>query len=154
MAENVELKAAPRRVLFDGATVFGFLAAVTLVTAAILVGDTPSAFINLPALLIVVGGTFAITTTCFNLTDVGRTFRVLGSTVFYRGRDPSQAATNMLDLAEFCRRKGVLPLQGELVDRFMREPFLHKALNMVVDGMTEKDIADILPAKRRVAPPR
>lgn len=144
MAEYAELKAAPRRVLFDSATVFGFLAAVSLVTVAIFLGDAPSAFINVPSLLIVVGGTFAITATCFNLTDVGRTFGVLGSTVFYRGRDPSEAATTMLDLAEFCRHKGVLPLQGELVDRFMREPFLYKALSMVIEGMTENDIADIL----------
>lgn len=144
MAEHAELKAVPRRIFFDGATVFGFIAAALLIVSAILIGDTPGAFINIPSLLIVVGGTFAITATCFNLTDIGRTFAVLGSTVFYRGRDASQAATTMLDLAEFCRKKGVLPLQGELVDRFMREPFLHKALNMVVDGMTEKEIAGIL----------
>lgn len=144
MAEQADLKAAPRRILFDAATVFGFLAAVTLVTAAILLGDTPSAFINVPSLLIVVGGTFAITATGFNLADVGRTFGVLGSTVFYRVRDPAQAAVAMLDVAEFCRHKGVLPLQGELVDRFSREPFLHKALKMVIEGLPEQDISGIL----------
>jgi chemotaxis protein MotA len=144
MAEQVEITAVPRRTLFDGATVFGLAGALALIIAAILLGGSPGAFFNLPGLLIVVGGTFAVTTVSFTLPDVARTFTVLGHTVFYRERDPQDAAYTMLELADYCRKHGVLRLQGSLLEKFGREPFLHKALTMLIEGLPEKDIGDIL----------
>ena len=111
---------------------------------AIALGGSASAFLNFPGLLIVIGGTLAVTTMSFTVADVGRTFAVLRSTVFYRERDPQDGAYTMLELADFCRKQGVLRLQGEPLHKFGREPFLHKALTMLVDGLPEKDIADIL----------
>ena len=144
MAEQAEITAAPRRTLFDGATVIGLVAALGLIAAAIFVGGSPGAFINLPGLLIVVGGTFAVTTVSFTLGDVARTFGVLGATVFYRERDPQDAAYSMLELADYCRKHGVLRLAGQALEKFAREPFLHKALTMVIEGVPEKDTNDIL----------
>ncbi len=144
MSEQAELAAAPRRTLFDGATVFGLGGAIGLVAAAIVLGGSASAFVNLPGLLIVVGGTFAVTTVSFTAGDVGRTFGVLGSTVFYRERDSRDAAYAMLELADYCRKHGVLRLAGAPLDKFAREPFLHKALGMLIEGLPEKDINDIL----------
>src|SRR4051812_39879283 len=101
MSDQAEITAVPRRTLFDGATVFGLAGALGLIVAAIVLGGSPEAFVNLPGLLIVVGGTFAVTTVSFNLGDVGRTFAVLGGTVFYRERDPQDAAYSMLELADY-----------------------------------------------------
>jgi chemotaxis protein MotA len=144
MSEQAEITAAPRRTLFDGATVFGLAAALGLIVVAIFLGGSPEAFINLPGLLIVFGGTFAVTTVSFTLGDVGRTFGVLGGTIFYRERDPQDAAYSMLELADYCRKHGVLRLAGAQLENFSREPFLHKALSMVIEGLPEKDINDIL----------
>jgi chemotaxis protein MotA len=144
MSEQVEITAAPRRTLFDGATVFGLAAALVLIFGAIVLGGSVGAFLNLPGLLIVVGGTLAVTTVSFTLGDVVRTFGVLGSTVFYRERDPQDAAYSMLELAGYCRKHGVLRLAGPELEKFAREPFLHKALSMLIEGLPEKDIADIL----------
>jgi len=144
MSEQAEITAAPRRTLFDGATVFGLTGALTLIVGAIVIGGSPDAFLNLPGLLIVVGGTFAVTTVSFTLGDVGRTFGVLGNTIFYRERDPQDAAYSMLELADYCRKHGVLRLAGPELEKFAREPFLHKALSMVIEGLPEKDINDIL----------
>jgi chemotaxis protein MotA len=143
MSEQAEITAAPRRTMFDSATVFGLAGALILIIAAIVLGGSASAFINLPGLLIVVGGTFAVTTVSFTLGDVVRTFGSLGNTIFYRERDPQDAAFSMLELADFCRKHGVLRL-GEQLDKFSREPFLHKVLAMVIEGLPEKDITDIL----------
>jgi chemotaxis protein MotA len=144
MSEQAEITAVPRRTLFDGATVFGLAGALALIIAAIVLGGSAGAFFNLPGLLIVVGGTFAVTTVSFNLGDVGRTFGVLSNTVFYRERDPQDAAYSMIELADFCRKHGVLRLAGAQLEKFGREPFLHKALTMLIDGLPEKDITDIL----------
>ncbi len=144
MAEQVELSATPRRVLFDAATVFGLLGGLALVLLAILLGGSIRAFFNFPGLLIVIGGTLAVTAVSFTLADVARTFGILGSTVYYRERDPQDVAYTMLELSDFCRKHGVLRLQGEPLERFAREPYLHKALVMLIEGLPEKDIADIL----------
>src|SRR5262249_13051988 len=118
--------------------------AVGLIAAAIVAGGSPGAFFNLPGLLIVVGGTLAVTTVSFNLGDVVRTFAVLGGTVFYRERDPQDAAYSMLELADFPRKHGILRLSGQALEKFARESFLYKALTMLIEGVPEKDINDIL----------
>ncbi len=144
MTEQAEITAAPRRTLFDGATVFGLVGALALIAGAIFLGGSAEAFINVPGLLIVVGGTFAVTAVSFSLGDVGRTFGTLSSTIFYRERDPQDAAYSMLEVADYCRKHGVLRLAGGALEKFAREAFLHKALGMVVEGLPEKDINDIL----------
>jgi chemotaxis protein MotA len=150
MAEHVEKLSADRlppltrRTMFDGATVLGLAGGLVLVAAAIALGGSAGAFFNIPGLLIVVGGTFAVTTVCFTLADVARTVAVIGSTFMTRERDPKDVAYTMLELSDYCRKHGVLRLQGQPLQRFQREPLLFRALSMLVEGLPEKDIADIL----------
>ena len=93
--------------------------------------------------MIVFGGTFAVTTMCFSIPEVARTARILSKTVFYTGRDPSEAAVNVLRVADLARRQGVLSLQG-VMDALTSEPFLHKGISMVVDGTPGEEVELIL----------
>jgi chemotaxis protein MotA len=113
----------------DAATVIGRGCGVGLIGGAILLGGQPASFLNLPSVLIVFGGTFAVTTMCFSLPEVTRTAGVLSKAVFRSDRDPSEAALNVLKVAEMARRQGVLSLQGVL-DSLRHEPFLHKGISM------------------------
>jgi chemotaxis protein MotA len=133
-----------RRTMFDGATVLGLAGGLLLVVLAIGLGGSASAFFNIPGLLIVVGGTFAVTTVCFTMSDVARTIAVIGSTFMSRERDPQDVSYTMLEVSDYCRKHGVLRLQGQPLQRFVKEPLLFKALSMLVEGVPEKDIADIL----------
>ena len=144
MAEHADMTAVPRRAAFDGATVFGLAGALALVALAIVFGGSPAAFIDLPSIMIVFGGTLAVTTVCFSVGDVLRTFAVLGTTVVHRERNPQDVALTMLELADYCRKHGVLGLQGAALEKFAPEPFLQKGLAMVIEGLPDKDIADIL----------
>jgi chemotaxis protein MotA len=144
MAEHADITAAPRRIQFDGATVLGLCGALALLSIAIALGGSPGAFIDIPAILIVLGGTLAVTTICFNFTDVAHTFGVIGSTVIHRERNARDVAYTMLELADYSRRHGVLGLGGSNLVRFESDPFLHKALTLVIEGLPEKDIAEIL----------
>lgn len=145
MAEQVEkLTALPRRTMFDGATVLGLAGGLVLVAIAIVLGGSAGAFFNIPGLLIVVGGTVAVTTVCFTMADVARTIAVIGSTFLARDRDPQDVAYTMLEVSDYCRKHGVLRLQGQPLQRFAKEPLLFKALSMLVEGLPEKDISDIL----------
>jgi chemotaxis protein MotA len=144
MAENIEITAESRRKKFDSATVFGLTGAVVFIAFAVILGGGAAAFIDIPSILIVIGGTLAVTTVCFSLPDMARTAGALRDTIVSRERDFQDAAYTMLELADYCRRQGVLKLQGAPLLRFAREPFLHRGLRLLIDGAAEKDIADIL----------
>lgn len=127
----------------DAATLVGLVCGFGLIGGAILLGGQPASFVNLPGLMIVVGGTFAVTTMCFSVPEVTRTVRILSKTVFHNGRDPSEAAVNVLRVADLARRQGVLSLQG-VMGTLVPEPFLHKGISMVVDGTPGEEIELIL----------
>ena len=127
----------------DFATVIGLFCGFGLIGTAILLGGQPESFVNLPGALIVLGGTFSVTTMCFSLSEIGRTARVLTKTVFYSVGDSSQAAISVLRIAELARRQGVLSLQN-MVDSLTPEPFLHKGVSMVVDGTPGEEVEMIM----------
>ncbi|MBL6945335.1 MAG: MotA/TolQ/ExbB proton channel family protein [Rhodospirillales bacterium] len=127
----------------DFATLVGLFCGFGLIGTAIFLGGQPESFVNLPGVLIVIGGTFSVTTMCFSLSEVARTARILSKTVFYSVRDPSEAATSVLRIAELARRQGVLSLQN-FVDTLASEPFLHKGVSMVVDGTPGEEIEMIM----------
>lgn len=144
MAEDGEnIYVVRRRSSMDVATVVGLLCGFGLIIAAIWLGGSPETFINPPSVLIVIGGTFAITTACFSLGEMSRTFRVIGKSLFHSSRDPSQAATQVLQIAELARKKGVLAMQN-LLGSVRNEPFLHKGLQMVVDGTPGDEVESIM----------
>lgn len=144
MAESADITAVARRSRFDRATVFGLAAAGLFILAAVALGGSAGAFIDLPAVFIVIGGTLAVTTVCFNLADMRVTADALRDTVVSSERDFQDAAYTMLELADYCRRNNILKLQGQALSRFVREPFLHRGLKLLIDGAPEKDIQDIL----------
>ncbi|MGQ9370970.1 motility protein A, partial [Azospirillum sp. A39] len=53
----------------DAATLLGLAAAVGVIVAAVVLGGAPGAFVDTPSLLIVLGGTLAVTTAGFSLAD-------------------------------------------------------------------------------------
>lgn len=144
MAEEAEaIEIVRPRTSMDAATVLGILAGFAMIGSAIAFGGSPSSFINIPSVLIVIGGTLAVTTACFSVGEMFRTVRVVLTTVFYRSRDASEAAIQVLQIADLARKKGVLALQN-VVENVTGEPFLHKGVLMVVDGTPGEEVEAIL----------
>jgi len=140
---EAHIQITPAHRSIDGATVIGIACGFAMIGAAILLGGSPGSFINPPSILIVIGGTFAITTACFSVADMGRTFRILSKTVFHTHREPSEASIQVLQIAEVARKKGVLALQN-ILGSIEKEPFLHKGILMVVDGTPGEEIESIM----------
>ena len=127
----------------DIATVAGLVGGFGLVIAAIITGGSPGSFVNVPSVLIVIGGTASVTTMCFSLPEMVKSSKVIAKTFMYASRDPSQAAIQILKIAELARRQGVLSLQGVL-DTLKGDAFLHKGMAMVVDGTPGEEVEAIL----------
>jgi len=127
----------------DFATLLGLIAGFALVITAIVLGGSPGSFINIPSILIVLGGTFAVTTMCFTLSDMGKSVKVIFKTISHSNPDPTDAAVRVLEAAVQARKQGVLSLQGAL-EELRSEQFLHKGLSMVVDGTPGEEVEIIM----------
>ena len=127
----------------DYATIIGLFGSFTLITAAVLIGGSMSSFFNLPAVLIVLGGTYLVTTISFSLGEVIRAQKLIGLTLFGRSVQPNYAAYAMLELAEKCRGKGVLHLQQHM-QALEEDSFQRKSLQLVVDGLPADEVNRIL----------
>ena len=60
--------------VFDPATLLGLAGAIALVVAALVLGGAPLAFVDVPSVLIVLGGTALLTLASFTLSDMSVTF--------------------------------------------------------------------------------
>ena len=128
---------------FDFATVIGLVSGFGMLGLAMVMGGSLQAFFDLTALLIVLGGTFAVTMVCFSLDDIFRAQSVMFKTVFHRLPNAADTAYRMVELAELARRDGVLGLEARL-RQFDQEPFLHKALSLVIDGTPGEELDRIM----------
>ena len=136
---DTPVRISPRSGTLDFATFFGLFGAIGLIVAAILMEGSWLAFINVPAILLVVAGTFAVTAVSYSLQEVVQAQPIMLRTLFRSGHTPNDAAMRMLQLAERARRRGILQLQSELFG-LRPEPFLHRSMSMLVDGIAVEEI--------------
>lgn len=115
-------------------TVAGIITAISLVVLAAYFSGSVGSFLDLPAILIVIGGTFAITTACFTVNEIWRAQALMLRTVLYKQYQVTGAAEYMLDLANRARKSNVLALQN-VIATGKTDAFLDKGLSMVVDGV-------------------
>lgn len=124
----------------DIATIAGLLFGVFLIIAAILLGGSASIFINVPGVLIVLGGTLAVTFIKFSVSDVLNTVAVVMKTFLFRLMSPIGAVEQIAEFAMVARRDGVLALEG----REVADPFFSRGLRMVIDGLEPEHVTTVL----------
>jgi chemotaxis protein MotA len=133
----------PARREIDLATVFGLVAAVALIGAALSFGGQSRIFWDVPSFIIVVGGTAAITLMASSWGDLSGTLIVLKSTFASPALDQNRYAKQLIDLAMIARQKGVIHLQH--YEAFIRsDGFLTHAVKLAVDGMKPEEIDNLL----------
>jgi len=132
----------------DIATVGGLLFGFALLGTAIVLGGDAAAFVDAPAVLIVVGGTFAMTVMSYSLGDVLRAQGAIRMAVVSPRMTPSAAATFVLELAELARGKGPLALENVQAD-LAPQPFLRDGIQMVIDGTAGDEVEKVLSGKSR-----
>ncbi|MEX2455237.1 MAG: MotA/TolQ/ExbB proton channel family protein [Rhodospirillaceae bacterium] len=128
---------------FDPATLLGLMAAFGLVALAMAVGGSPKSFVDVSALLIVLGGTVGVTMISFSLEEVIRTHAIVAKTVLRSVPDPAGIARRMIDLSVVARQRGELAIEHAVNDE-VAHPFGRRALQMVVDGEPTDEIEKIL----------
>ncbi|HEU4825557.1 MAG TPA: flagellar motor protein MotA, partial [Dongiaceae bacterium] len=124
---------APARKM-DLATLLGLIAALALIGTAIVLNGSFRAFVDIPATLMVVLGTVAVTAISYTSEELREARPSFRQALFRTEIDPRVAARRVLTLADKARKRGMLSLQGDLYG-LRGAPFLQRSLGMLVDGL-------------------
>jgi chemotaxis protein MotA len=127
----------------DVATLAGLACAlVMIVLAHRLEGGSLAALAQPSAALVVLGGTLGAVLLAHPLSDVRRAFAALGALAREPVSDERALVDEFVHLGQVARRDGIIALE-EPVGR-LEEPFLRRALMLVVDGVDAKNVAATL----------
>jgi chemotaxis protein MotA len=118
-------------------------AMVMLLVGVILEGGNPMAFINIPAFVIVVGGTCMAMLASSSMEEA-MSVPKLAVLAMTGGQsvDRPAAAKQMVSLAEKARREGLLALEAQLEE--VEDPFTKKGVGLIVDGTDSTVVETIL----------
>ena len=115
----------------DLATLIGMLGAFAIVIAAMVVGGDVTIFINIPSLLIVVGGSIFAVLIKFSVKQFLGTMKIAGQAFFVKVDDPLELVNTCTEMAVAARKGGLLSLESIEVDN----NFLKKGVQYIVDGL-------------------
>jgi chemotaxis protein MotA len=127
----------------DFHTILGLLIGFGLIVTAIVLGGSPTAFIDTPSIVIVLGGTVAVTMVSFSFREMTRANMAVFLVLFRRTDDAADVGSQLIEVAERARKEGILALQ-KVLSQFESEPFLHRAMQMVSDGTPGNDVERIM----------
>jgi chemotaxis protein MotA len=118
----------------DLTTIGGVALAIGLILAGqVLEGGHVGSILQGSAALIVFGGTFGATMVAFPRKDFIRGLKMAREALFEKTADLEALCAQIVELAGVARRDGVLALEGKLSG--IEDPFLHKAVQFIVDGV-------------------
>ena len=124
----------------DIATIIGLVGGTILVCLAIVTGGNVIIFVNIPGLLIVVGGTVATCFIKFSMSDVINSVRVAMKVFTVKIDPPDEIMEKMISIAKVAKERGLMALENEKPD----DEFAAKAFQFLADGFDEEQIKELL----------
>ena len=122
----------------DIASLVGLILGAVMVVFGILSsgGNIVEDFMDLPSVIITIGGSLAGTLASHKLADFIGGLKSIGLAMKEPG-DASEVISNIINLSNISRKEGLLALEEATHD--MDDEFLKKGINLVVDG-TDPDL--------------
>jgi chemotaxis protein MotA len=129
----------------DISSIIGVISGIGFVIGTILLSGSIVAFINIPSVLIVVGGTMAATMIGYPLKDFLGIFKAAMKIFIFKLEPAEDIIANLVETSNKARKGGLLSIEGNIEDT--NDPYLAQALQMTVDGVKTADIAAIMQKK-------
>jgi len=126
----------------DIATIVGLVAGIALVMITIVMGGNVAIFINIPSLVMVVGGTTAAVLINFPLSDVLNVINTIRNTFAQKESSVESLIQKLVEFATIARREGILALENHTEEA--GDEFLQKSVQLAIDGTAPELIKDIL----------
>lgn len=124
----------------DIGTIIGLCLALGLILMGM--GSFITAFVDFPSMLIVLGGTMGAIFIFFPLENLMGLGGVIRNVFFAKQQQISTLIATIIDFAGRARREGILSLQN--VGNEIEDPFFVKGIGLVVDGIEETVIEEIM----------
>jgi chemotaxis protein MotA len=126
----------------DLGTLFGFLGTWVLIVWAMASDGQLGVFVNVPSLIMVVGGSCTVIFFCFPLGYVKGFMGVVKKGFFHQSQSVEKLIQDMVSYAEIARRDGILSLENTTKD--IDDPFIVGGIQMAVDGTDPELIEQIM----------
>ena len=130
----------------DIATVVGVLAFLGLLafTAMHAGGGVKvfALFINMEAILVVMGGTFCALLVNYPLKQVLGTFKIFMKVLFSQEEDASESVVTFVQLSAKARQRGILSLEEDL--KRLNDDFMKRGVQLVIDGHDQEFVKNML----------
>lgn len=127
----------------DIGSLSGVILGMVLIMASIMSSGSLAAFVDIPSLMIVLGGTIAATLINFNLNQVVGSVKVASKAFVQSEHDnPKDVIDNIVRFAEKARREGLLALEAE--SEGLEDEFMKKGVELIVDGTDAELVREIL----------
>jgi len=128
------------------ATAIGIgVAVLGLLGGAMMEGTSPVSFLNIPALLVVIGGTFGVCMASTGMESMKRLPALYKKVIAGDQTEVGKTVVELVRYADRARRDGLLALEEELDG--IDDEYLKKGLQLVVDGTDPDLVRDILEAE-------
>lgn len=129
----------------DIASIIGVISGTGFILGTILLGGPIMMFVNIPSIIIVVGGTLASTMVGYPLADFLGVFKTSMKIFIFKIEKPENIIANLVEISNKARKGGLLSIEGDI--QTTPDPYLAQALQMTVDGVKTGDIAAIMQKK-------
>jgi chemotaxis protein MotA len=128
------------------ATAIGIgLAFGSLMMSSMMDGTSPASFINIPALMIILGGTAGVTLASVGMAPMKRVPSLYKLVFSAEPPEMRGQLDRLVALADKARREGLLALDAQLGE--IEDAFTRNALQLVVDGTDPEMVHAILEAE-------
>lgn len=126
----------------DLASLVGIMGALALIVISMLMSGQLGMFVNVPSVVIVVGGTIFAVMAKYGLGQFLGAIKVAGKSFKFSSTDPVELINEVVGLADEARKGGLLSLEGKEVSN----DFLKRGIQLLVDGH-EPDVVKTLLSK-------
>lgn len=114
----------------DLASLIGVLIAWVLVIGTIATGSGALVFVNVPSIIIVLGGTLGVVMMRYSLGQFIGSIKIAIKAFLHKDESVEDLIVSVVDLATIARKEGLLALEGQEITN----PVLASGIRMLVDG--------------------
>lgn len=126
----------------DIATILGIVIGFGLVGTAMSLGGSFLAFVNIPSVMIVMGGTLGAILINYPMADVIGMIKVAMNVFFQKEQNTEEIIALFVDLAKVAQREGLLALEHQVES--VTDPFFNKGIMLMIDGTEPGTLSKIL----------
>jgi len=126
----------------DLGTVIGIVLILGLFIASMIMGVGVGAYVDIPSVMIVVGGSIGALMVSFKPSQMKAFTKVFMKAVKPGEEDVGELIKKLVEFATKARKDGILALEGEVNSE--ENAFLKKGLSMAIDGNDPDTIRDLL----------